>query len=1377
MEISDLNVNLQEQGLIIAALREELRKHKGKYIVDNVVMTYTIDLEMLKVDVEPIAPRLLKNRTVHSDYHRLTQEQTVILREVVKQGKSQNPFNNSLDHACKYTKRIQELLILIRQTCPNINNSSDKLVAVTPKNKDKRVVQIVLWYLDFGCSKHMTGDRSQLTNFFVNKFFSTVKFKNDHVAKIIGYGNYQIENVMILRAYYVEGLGHNLFFVGQFCDSNLEVAFRQHTCFIYILEGVALLTGSRGNNLYTLSLGDMMASSPICLLSKASKTKSWLWHRRLSHLNFGTINHLARHDLVRGLPKLKLEKDHLCSAFAMGKSKKKPHKPKSEDTNQEKLYLLHMDLCGLMRVVSVNGKKYILVIFDDYSRFIWVKTYNRTEFVNQTLREYYEMVGISNEISIARSPQQNEAVATACYTQNRSIIRLRHGKTQYELLHDELPDLSFFYVFGALCYPINDSEHLGKLQLKEDIDFDELTVMAFEHSSSEPTLYEMTPATISSGLVLNPPPSTLVDHPTPKVIASITKVVAPEPAASTGSPSSTTIDQDAPSPSNSQTTPKTQSLVISNDVEEENHDLNIAHMNNNPFFSCEESPKTPIFHDDPLHESLHKDLTSQGSSSNMRQTHTPFESLGRWTKDHPIANMIGDPSRSVSTRKELQTDVMWCILDAFLTSIYKVKTGVFGGVLKNKARLVSQGFKQEKGIDFEESFALVARREAISIFIANVAHKNMTIFQMDVKMAFLNAELKEEDSRRCTSGSAQFIGDKLVSWSFKKQNIIMSITKEQHQALDDALVPQEQRLRIGNYNIRLSITFKPKEPTFQVALDVLSLTPFNPAFLISTNVFAIYMHEFWATKFKDPLFGEEILAFIRNLGCSDNMKSLFDAKVETLPQPWRTFRTIINKCLIGKVTGNDLLCLSRAQILWGMYYQKNVDYVYLRWEDSVYQIKNKEVKKNKDMYYPRFTKVIINHFMSKDQSILRRNKVDWTMANDDLILTTMRFIPKHETIQKYGAILPDTLTNQAMKKSDAYKTYYDLATGKAIPKPKYVRRSTREKTVQAPKASPGVLDVPIYGSDDEQISWKSNDDEDEYDQDDDNVDDEDHDGDNVEEEKLDEEKTNEEEEVNELYNDVNINLEGRDTKMTDALLANVQATNVIEDTHVIMTVVTLEVQQQSSSVSLGFFSNMLNPNTNIGIDSILNLNTESTSLVDVPVTTNDEIPPSSVTTLPPPPIPLIHNVQADLKMKLKLKMKTSSVKTHSSDEVKTSHAVAANLSELELKKILIDKMESNKSIHQPVHQKTLYKALIDAYETDKVIQKIYRDTVTFKRRRDDEDEVKEPSAGSNRGSKRRRSGKEPESTSAPKKKTSKSTDSSKEGSKCKTRSIYKFAQA
>ncbi|GKE66729.1 retrovirus-related pol polyprotein from transposon TNT 1-94 [Tanacetum coccineum] len=213
---------------------------------------------------------------------------------------------------------------------------------------------------------------SSLDECMSSKLFSgTVKFGNDHVAKILGYGDYQIRNFMNLRVYYVEGLGHHLFSVGQLCDSNLEVVFCQHTCFIRNLEGVDLLTGSPGNNLYTLSLGDMMASSPI-----------------------------SRHGLVRGLPKLKFEKDHLCSACAMGKSKKKPHKPKSEDTNLQKLYLLHMDLCGPMRVANVNEKKYILVIVDDYSRFTWVKCLRSKEEALDFIIKFLKMIQLRLKVPV-----------------------------------------------------------------------------------------------------------------------------------------------------------------------------------------------------------------------------------------------------------------------------------------------------------------------------------------------------------------------------------------------------------------------------------------------------------------------------------------------------------------------------------------------------------------------------------------------------------------------------------------------------------------------------------------------------------------------------------------------------------------------------------------------------------------------------------------------------------------------------------------------------------------------------------------------------------------------------------------------------------------
>ncbi|GJY29313.1 retrovirus-related pol polyprotein from transposon TNT 1-94 [Tanacetum coccineum] len=170
----------------------------------------------------------------------------------------------------------------------------------------------------------------------------TVHFGNDHFVAITGYGDYVQGNLTICHVYYVKGLGHNLILVGQFCDGDLEVAFRSNTCYVWNLEGDDLLTGSCDSNLYTISIFEMTASSPMCLMSRATSTKSWLWHRRLSHLNF---------------------------AYEQGKSKKASLLPKLVPSTESKLELLHMDLCGRVRVASINGKKYILVIVDDYSRY------------------------------------------------------------------------------------------------------------------------------------------------------------------------------------------------------------------------------------------------------------------------------------------------------------------------------------------------------------------------------------------------------------------------------------------------------------------------------------------------------------------------------------------------------------------------------------------------------------------------------------------------------------------------------------------------------------------------------------------------------------------------------------------------------------------------------------------------------------------------------------------------------------------------------------------------------------------------------------------------------------------------------------------------
>ncbi|GJT45823.1 integrase, catalytic region, zinc finger, CCHC-type containing protein [Tanacetum coccineum] len=376
-----------------------------------------------------------------------------------------------------FKTRFSEKLIQSKSLDTTSVVSKPKIDVGSALKAKHKVVQIVLWIVDSGCSKHKTGDQSLLKN-FIEKFMGTVRFGNDNFAAITGYGDYIQGNITICHVYYVEGLGHNLFSVGQFCDGDLEVAFRSKTCYVRNLEGDDLLTGGRESNLYTISISDMAASSPVCLMSKATSTKSWLWHRRLSHLNFGTINDLTRLDLVDGLPKFKYGKDHLCSACERGKSKKASHPPKLVPSDHSKLELLHMDLCGPMRVASINGKKYILVIVDDYSRYTWVyflhskdetpeiikkfiaqaqlnykakvckiRTDNGTEFKNATLKAHYEKLGIMQQFSTARTPQQNGVVER----RNRTLVEA--ARTM--LIFSRLPEFLWAEAVAISCFTQN----------------------------------------------------------------------------------------------------------------------------------------------------------------------------------------------------------------------------------------------------------------------------------------------------------------------------------------------------------------------------------------------------------------------------------------------------------------------------------------------------------------------------------------------------------------------------------------------------------------------------------------------------------------------------------------------------------------------------------------------------------------------------------------------------------------------------------------------------------------------------------------------------------------------------------------------------------
>ncbi|GJS88552.1 retrovirus-related pol polyprotein from transposon TNT 1-94 [Tanacetum coccineum] len=626
----------------------------------------------------------------------------------------------------------------IAQQCPSaytwVPKTKRKWVPkVRNESVTKKIVQLILFIVDSGCTKHMTGNLSLLCN-FVEKYLGTVRFGNDQFAPILGYGDLVQGNITIKRVYYVEGLNHNLFSVGQFCDADLEVAFRKSTCFVRDLQGNDLLTGNRGTDLYTISLQETTSSTPICLMAKASPTQAWLWHQRLSHLNFDYINLLSKKDVVIGLPKLKYVKDQLCSSCEVSKAKRSSFKSKTVPSSKGRLNLLHMDLCGPMRVASINGKKYILVIVDDYSRYTWtlflrskdetpkvlkdfltmiqrnlqalvisVRTDRGTEFLNKTLNAFFKEEGIEHQTSTPRTPEQNgvverrnrtlveaartmlsasklplffwaEAIATACYTQNRSIIIPTHEKTAYHIINDRKPLIKHLHIFSCTCYLTKDGENLDKMKEKGD----PCILVGYSTQSKGYHVYNKRTRLIVESIHLR-------------------------------------FDE----------IKEMSETSVANDTSGLELDLLFG----------------------PLYDEFFNDGTSRvNKSSSPTDNSAPQDTIPS-TNIHPTS----EPSTPTNVYAEENIDNQAEFTNPFCTPniiklkwLWKNKKDENQTVIRNKARLVAKGYAQEEGIDFEESFAPVARLEAVRIFVAYVAHKSFPIFQMDVKTAFLNGPLKEE---------------------------------------------------------------------------------------------------------------------------------------------------------------------------------------------------------------------------------------------------------------------------------------------------------------------------------------------------------------------------------------------------------------------------------------------------------------------------------------------------------------------------------------------------------------------------------------------------------------------------------------------------------
>nr|GEV28323.1 retrovirus-related Pol polyprotein from transposon TNT 1-94 [Tanacetum cinerariifolium] len=561
IEIQDLKAQLQDKNIALSELKKLIEKGKEKYV----------DTKFNRPSVvrQPNAQRIPKpsvlgkptpfSNSLNIIYFQKTES---VPKANVSEGLSKPVTAQTLPQRAK--KAVGNTNVL-KPGLYRIDNKTAHTRAPqlpqTVRNTNPRIVQLIIFIVDSGCTKHMTGNLKLLCN-FVKKFLGIVRFGNDQFTPILGYGDLVQGNFTINRVYYVEGLNYNLFSVGQFCDADLE----------------------------------------------ATLTQALLWHRRLSHLNFDYINLLLKKDIVIGPPKLKYVKDQLCSSCELSKAKRSSFKSKAVPSSKRRLNLLHIDLCGPMRVTSINGKKYILVIIDDYSR--------------------------DGENLDKMKEKGDQCILVGYSTQSKR-----------------------YCVFNNRTRMIVKSIHICFDEIKE--------------------VSETSVANNTSGLLATDPEMCMY------------------------------------------------TLTVST-----------------------AEPKN-------------------------------------------IKEAMADSAWIEVMQEELHQ-----------FDIFQNKKDEDQTVIRNKTRLVAKGYAQEEGIDFEESFALVARLEAVWIFIAYAAHKSFLIYQMDVKTAFLNGPLKEEgssfkltafsdvdhagciDSRKRTSGGIQFLGDKLVSWMSKKQNCTaMSTAEAEYMAL------------------------------------------------------------------------------------------------------------------------------------------------------------------------------------------------------------------------------------------------------------------------------------------------------------------------------------------------------------------------------------------------------------------------------------------------------------------------------------------------------------------------------------------------------------------------------------------------------------------
>nr|GEY23048.1 integrase, catalytic region, zinc finger, CCHC-type, peptidase aspartic, catalytic [Tanacetum cinerariifolium] len=503
----------------------------------------------------------------------------------------------------------------------------------------------------------MTGNRALLTN-FVEKFLGTVRFGNNDFAVINGYGDVVIGSMMIKKVYYVEGLGHNLFSLGQFCDKGLEVAFRKSTCFVRNEDSIDLLTGDRSLNLYTIAFNEVASNSSTCLLAKASYLQSWLWHQRLSHLNFATINNLVKNNLVQGLPKMKFEKDHLCSAYG-NPNDATPHVDVVKKVVSPSVVEETLEKEKLSHVVTTT---------ESYPP---LPTRVATSAGNAPGKSSYatpittagNVSGNSSYANITSKPSGKKVNVRTLFTPEGNGIDVVVSVDSIRAISERFANIAYRFFLGKkVAYPVvANYEDVSTISVW--VKLHGVPVMAFSEDGLSAIATKL-----GTPLMFNSYTSYMCMQPWGR--SSYVRVMIEFRA-----------DLEL----------KANIVVAMLKITREGHYICTSSVNKSSF---------------PTANSKHRDTPP---TSNIQSSTEP-------TNANAEETMIIKHNMNLS-----------------ILSVHRY------------TKLLSLPYTTlEEGIDFKESFAPVARLEAVRIFITYVAHKSFPIYQMNVKTAFLNGPLKDE---------------------------------------------------------------------------------------------------------------------------------------------------------------------------------------------------------------------------------------------------------------------------------------------------------------------------------------------------------------------------------------------------------------------------------------------------------------------------------------------------------------------------------------------------------------------------------------------------------------------------------------------------------